>query len=342
MAALPAGLAAETASLEPETTAPRRQRRQTTAVVIWILLIPACVGVFCLALMHRYLMPLMVLYLVFVALDATPETGGRQLPWVRQWRLWKWQRSYFPIRLVKTCELDPSKNYIFGYHPHGIISLGAWINFATEANDFSRLFPGITVRLLTIASNFRVPFFRELLLSLGLASVSRRSCDNILSMGPGHSCLIVVGGAAEALMAFPYTNDLILRRRHGFIRLALRRGASLVPCYSFGENDLWDQVPNPEGSWLRAWQRFMQKYTTVSPPLFFGRGVGSTRFGIVPFRRPVTTVVGAPIPCVQTADPAPELVQAYHQRYTEALQALWEQHHPQYAPNYKTALTLTE
>ncbi|CAF1155962.1 unnamed protein product, partial [Didymodactylos carnosus] len=66
---------------------------------------------------------------------------------------------YFPIHLHKTCDLSPDRSYIFGYHPHGIISLGAFCNFATEATDFEHEFPGINLRLLTLTSNFRIPFY---------------------------------------------------------------------------------------------------------------------------------------------------------------------------------------
>lgn len=51
-------------------------------------------------------------------------------------------RDYFPIELIKTADLKPEKNYIFCYHPHGVISLGAISNFATEATGFSEKFPG--------------------------------------------------------------------------------------------------------------------------------------------------------------------------------------------------------
>jgi hypothetical protein len=58
---------------------------------------------------------------------------------------------------------------------------------------------------------------------------------------------IVVGGAAESLSARPGTADLTLKRRMGFIKLAMRQGADLVPVFSFGENDvsldpIWDRV----------------------------------------------------------------------------------------------------
>lgn len=57
-------------------------------------------------------------------------------------------------------------------------------------------------------------------------------------LGPGSALTIVVGGAAESLSAHPGTADLTLKRRMGFIKLAMRSGADLVPVFSFGENDV--------------------------------------------------------------------------------------------------------
>jgi len=58
----------------------------------------------------------------------------------------------------------------------------------------------------------------------GVASVSRASCRNILNMGPGHSVMIVVGGAAESLNARPGVYDLTLKKRLGFLKLAVQNG----------------------------------------------------------------------------------------------------------------------
>ena len=94
----------------------------------------------------------------------------------------------------------------------------------SSATGFSKLFPGITPHLLTLASNFRIPLYRDLILSLGICSVSKQSCSNILKSGPGSSITIVVGGAAESLSARPGTADLTLRRRLGFIKVAIQHG----------------------------------------------------------------------------------------------------------------------
>ena len=77
-------------------------------------------------------------------------------------------------------------------------------------------------------SNFKMPLTRDLLLGLGICSVSRRSCDNILTAAPGSSLMIVVGGAQEASNAHPNTNNLIIKKRLGFIKLALRNGSPMV------------------------------------------------------------------------------------------------------------------
>ncbi|CAH3034204.1 unnamed protein product [Porites lobata] len=56
-------------------------------------------------------------------------------------------KDYYPITLVKTSELDPQKNYIFGYHPHGFFTEGASIGFGTDACGFGEKFPGIIPHL---------------------------------------------------------------------------------------------------------------------------------------------------------------------------------------------------
>lgn len=151
--------------------------------------------------------------------------------------------------------------------------MGAVANFATEATSFSKLFPGIQASLLTLTSNFRVPVYREIILAMGIASVSRHSCEHILSSGPGRAITIVIGGASESLNARPGVCELTLKKRLGFIRLAIKNKASLVPTFSFGENDLYQQVDNSHGSWLWKVQKQMQQAVGFTVPLFHARGI---------------------------------------------------------------------
>ena len=71
------------------------------------------------------------------------------------------------LQLVKTVDLDPSYNFLFGFHPHGVLVAGAFGNFCTEASGFSSLFPGLRPHLLMLPFWFRVPFFRDYIMGGG-------------------------------------------------------------------------------------------------------------------------------------------------------------------------------
>lgn len=268
------------------------------------------------------------------------KEGGHRQQWFRRLFFWKWFASlyknecdlfsslliflldYFPIRLHKTCDLSPDCCYIFGYHPHGINCLGGIGNFATEATGFEKLFPGINLRFLMLNSNFRIPFFEMILTMMGICDVSKESCNYILKQGKGNSIMLVIGGSREALDARPSSEYLLtLKNRKGFVKIALANGASLVPVFSFGENDIYEQDPNPRGSKLRAVQMFLQQKTGYALPLFYGRRIFHTKFGLLPYRHPIDTYVGEPIrvPKLAFEDITPEVVDECHMKYMNAL-----------------------
>jgi 2-acylglycerol O-acyltransferase 2 len=145
------------------------------------------------------------------------------------------------------------------------------LTFATEGTDFGRQFPGIETSLMTLQSNFMLPFHRDYILALGICSVSRKSCHHVLRNH--RSIAIVVGGATESLHAYPGTLDLTLKHRMGFVKLAVDTGAALVPVLAFGENEIFDQVKSEHGSWLWVLQKRMQAILGFTVPLFHGRGI---------------------------------------------------------------------
>lgn len=115
------------------------------------------------------LWPLLLAY-VFFALgprNAAAMDGSWPTPF-RRWRMWKLVARYFPAALHTTAALPPTRPYLFGCHPHGLLSFGAWLSFATDALEFERKLPGVDCRLLTLNLNFRAPFLREYLLLHGL------------------------------------------------------------------------------------------------------------------------------------------------------------------------------
>ncbi|XP_051632230.1 LOW QUALITY PROTEIN: 2-acylglycerol O-acyltransferase 2-A-like [Manacus candei] len=310
---------------------PLRRRLQTFAVLQWVfsflLLGQLCTVLFVLALRGPLWLPALLYGLWLLADRDTPRRGGRPSPWVRGWTLWHHFRDYFPISLLRTAELDPGRNYVFGFHPHGVLAAGAFGNFCTEATGFGGLFPGLSPHLLTLPCWFRLPLFRDYLMAGGLVSSEASSLEHLLSKKKGgHVAVIAPGGAPEALDAHPGGLRLQLLRRKGFVRLALRTGTPLVPVFSFGENELFRQVPNPPGSRLRRFQVRLQRILGVALPLFHARGVFQYSFGLLPFRRPIHTVVGSPLVLPRSPNPSEEEVELWHRRYLEKLDELFEGH----------------
>lgn len=319
---------------------PFYRRLQTLAVVMYYysFYFGALLGcAIILLLLFSSYYPLALLYLAWAYLyDAqTPSHGGRRSKFMRNLKVWKYFRDYFPIKLVKTVELDPNKNYIFGYHPHGILCAGAFATFATEATDWSKTFPNITPHLLPLLALFKPPLFRDYIMSSGMCNISRESCEFILKeKGPGNSICIVVGGAPEAFDAHPNEDYiLIVKPRLGFIKLALRTGSSLIPVFAFGENNLFYQVSNSPGSMLRKIQEKIQSTIAFAPALFYGRGIFQYTFGMIPHRRPVHVVVGQPIEVSRKENPTYEEIKDVQTAYIEALRSLFEEHKQMYEMN---------
>jgi len=275
---------------------------------------------------------LTVLYLVWFFYDYdTPSRGGRPQQWFRHSPIWRYFRDYFPVKLIKTAELEPNRNYIIGYHPHGVISVGMFANFCTEGTDFSKTFPNITVHPCTLNGQFWFPFRREYVMGSGCIDVSKHSIEYVLNQPTnGHAVVIVIGGATEALNAHPGSYNLVLDKRRGFIKTALKNGADLVPVFSFGENDLFMQVDNSDGSLLRKVQMKLKAYCGFSMPLFRGRGIFNYSFGLLPYRKPIWTVVGAPIRVERCENPSTQQIDELHAKYIQNLINLFEDNKTKY------------
>ena len=108
---------------------------------------------------------------------------------------------------------------------------------------------------------------------------------------------------------------LYLKKRLGFVKIALERDASLVPVYVFGETELFHH-----SSFLLSLRMWLMKNFGVAVPLIYGRA------GLLPYAVPVTAVVGKPIKSGYgvCAEPTDEQVQAFHGRYCDALEDLFE------------------
>jgi len=327
---------------------PFKRRGQTLAVLLHSLCIVLTVSFFCACCANPLLWPLLLVYLLHVLNDKSATDGSLKYrnERVRRSYLWHLFAGYFPAKLHKTHELPPTRKYIFGYHPHGVISHGAWAAFATDALGFSEKFPGITNTLLTLESNFRVPFYRDYLLAMGMRSVSRESIVNILTKGGmdgegmSRGVTIVIGGARESLEAVPGNLRLVLKERKGFVKIAVRTGSDLVPVLAFGENSLYDQLEKDDHPMVHRLQMFILKVWKFTLPFMHGRGIFNYDVGMMPYRHPLNIVVGAPIKVVQSATVDPVEVDRLHELYVKELEKLWERYKDEFAADRKEEMQL--
>ena len=298
---------------------------QSTAVLLLFSIFPMTVVAY-LWTFVLLLFPLTTLptasYLVWALyLDDSPRTGKRK-PWLRSLDVGQKYVDYFPIKLRRASvePLDPTRNYVFVYAPHGVAALGAWGAFATDGAGFPQLFPGIDLRLLTLPQNFRIPIVREFLLGCGMASCSRKSCDALLRRGPGASICLVAGGAKEAIEAEAGQYRLVLRRK-GFVRVAVDANADLVPVLAFGENDAFYTLSAHKlGQSFRKMQSYVERFMGFTIPLFWGRLL------FMPRRVPINVVTGDPIRVEDFRAKGlagEELVDAVHAAYVAAVKRLF-------------------
>lgn len=318
---------------------PFERRLQTFAVFFYVFLFFQGLSLIGFALFTSLLFTkyywITLAYVLWYIIDfQTPHEGGRR-GLARNWRIWKYYADYFPMKLIKTAELDPKKNFILGISPHGVMSFSAFCNLATEGTSFSETFPGITPHLLTLNAQFCAPLMRELFMQSGACAASEKSLKWILNnkkpcRNKGQACGLIIGGAAESLEAHPGRYTLILKKRKGFARLALETGASLVPVFCFGENDLYQALENPKDSLLRRFQEFLKRSVKFGLPIFWGRGIFNYSFGYVPFRKPTFTVIGRPIEVKKTYMPSQEKIDEVHRKYIDALKRLFDENKEKY------------
>lgn len=327
---------------------PFERRLQMGAVLFHTLTIASVVAIFFFFAAIPLTWPLLVPYLIHLSFSTVASDGSLRYrsEFLRSLPLWKLFAGYYPAELHKTHDLPPTRKYIFGYHPHGIISHGAWASFATNALGFSEKFPGITNTLLTLDSNFRIPFYRDWIIAMGIRSVSKESIWNTLTRGGqnnegmGRAVTIVIGGARESLEAQPGHLRLIINGRKGFIKMALRTGADLVPVLAFGENDLYDQLSPKAHPLVRKFQNFSLRVFKFTLPALHGRGILNYDVGMMPYRRPLNIVVGKPIKVIMSSTPQPEQadIDRLHTLYVAELQKMWDTYKDQFAQDRKSEM----
>lgn len=173
------------------------------------------------------------------------------------------------------------------------------------------------MRVGVASAVFWAPFLRDFYLGFGCVDAGEPTVRQTLEAG--FDLLLLPGGIREQLLVCRRQEEkIVLRRRPGFIRLALEYGCDLVPVLVFGERRGYkvSRALAPLSAALRA-------LTGMGVPLLRGQ-----YFSLVPFPNPVTILIGKPLrtgPALSRS-PTDAEVQATRDRYEKALLALWAEH----------------
>ena len=146
---------------------------------------------------------------------------------------------------VKLEKNRDNNTYVLGVHPHGLFPFGSvgslalpnnlkYIEETTPILNSNYLKPGIA------SFCFYIPIIREIYLWLGAVDCSKPILKNLLL--EGNSVAVFVGGAQEAQYSGIGSTKLILKNRDGIFKLALETGSSLVPVYTFGNNNIYNSL----------------------------------------------------------------------------------------------------
>ena len=137
--------------------------------------------------------------------------------------------------------ISNDKQYLIGIHPHGLFPFGSVGSFGLPiCNNLIELFPlRYTDKLyIGIASFcFYIPILRELFLSMGAIDCSKPIIKKFIKNG--YSIGLFIGGAEEAKFSGYGITNLLINKRNGFFELALENNLTVVPIYTFGNNNVY-------------------------------------------------------------------------------------------------------
>ena len=147
-------------------------------------------------------------------------------------------------------------------------------------------FPSLpNLKVLVASAAFYVPLIREMWLASYCISASRSVATKALRQGPT-AMLVYPGGMDEQIMTVKGKERVYLKKRKGFVKLALKEGCEVVPVYAFGESDLYNH-----SGFLLGLRKWCQK------KLGFAAMIISGEYGMMPYLREegVTLVFGEAI-----------------------------------------------
>ena len=219
---------------------------------------------------------------------------------------------------------ESNKHALFAFHPHGVLSCGFSINGVHHV-----AFEHAACRWISAQALFFFPIMRDILHWMEFSTCTKKSMQRI--MRTGQNLCLLPGGIDEATLYQRGRHRVYIKKRFGFIKLALQHGYDIYPVYTFGEEYTYHAFPHLQ--WLRCQlNRFR-----IPGVIFFGNPLC---FYLPRSDVDLITVVGKPLRLPHVENPSSEIVKEYHDKYVEALENLFDSYKGVYAVDPDAKLEL--
>lgn len=227
---------------------------------------------------------------------------------------------YFSFRFISeeySDAVSQGRPQIFVCPPHGVFPYGNLLSMLAWPSYSGSHFLG-----LASSAALRPPIFKQILRSIGVIDASRSSARKALEAHP-RAIGISTGGVAEVFETNAGHECILLKERVGMIKLAIRTGADLVPCYIYGNTKLlscWAGEGVPGLRWV------LEK---ISRKLGFALIFFYGRLGLpIPRRVPLLAVKGRAIRTdhLKTDDPSMETIEKVQKELIDEMQALFDRY----------------
>eukprot|EP00644_Phytophthora_capsici_P003756 jgi/Phyca11/15670/fgenesh1_pg.PHYCAscaffold_15_\ len=136
--------------------------------------------------------------------------------------------------------VEPNKRALFTFHPHGVLTCGFSFNGAHHMT-----FERAECRWISAENLFYFPIMRDILHWMEFSSSTKTSMQSI--MNTGQNLCLLPGGFEEATLYQRGKHRVYIKKRFGFIKLALQHGYDIYPAYTFGEEYTYHSFPYLDG-----------------------------------------------------------------------------------------------
>eukprot|EP00468_Gymnochlora_sp_CCMP2014_P007472 CAMPEP_0167761910 /NCGR_PEP_ID=MMETSP0110_2-20121227/12446_1 /TAXON_ID=629695 /ORGANISM="Gymnochlora sp., Strain CCMP2014" /LENGTH=227 /DNA_ID=CAMNT_0007648669 /DNA_START=389 /DNA_END=1072 /DNA_ORIENTATION=- len=194
--------------------------------------------------------------------------------------------------------------------PHGVLPIANILSMM-GVNLLSRSFVGGGASIVKYS-----PLLRYMSLLGGMVDVSAGSIKKTNDKG---ICVgIVPDGIAGMFETCDDAEVVLLKKRMGLAKYALKNGATLIPAYSFGNTEIYTPWFDKFG-FMKALSRKLR----MSILFFYGR------FGLpIPHRANVTLICGIPIKVQQISPENIEQkdIEEVHEKLLKAIKTMFDKH----------------